>query len=149
MANPTIFTDGYFALTTATGSSTYTEVDGTKEVRMPISREEVDDAAMDDDINAMFPGRMNAPISAKLRQDFTASTGNDVKFWTLLNAKTAVRCKIRATDAAVSTTNPSYIFNKVRVYNITPVSGAHGEALVNEVELRVSSGGTVTRSTST
>ena len=148
MANPTIFVDGFLALTTSTGSSTYLEVDAVKEVRMPISREEVDDAVMDDDIDAKFPGRVNAPLSAKLRQDFGAS-GNDVKFWNLLNNKTPVKAKVRPTDAAVATANPSYIFSKVRVFSITPISGAHGEPLMNEIEFRMSSGGVLSRSTST
>lgn len=103
---------------------------------------------MGDGAETFFPGLISAPITLMHRQDFGAA-GIDKKFWDLWNGATPVRMKVRPVDAAVSTTNPSYIFTPVRVYSITPVSGAHGALLEQAVTLRLGSGATVTRSTST
>lgn len=148
MADPIVFANGYVAQTTSTGSSTYTVPVGLKNVQIPISRAELDDAAMGDDISATYPGIMSAPVTARYRQNFAAG-GIDALAFVRWNAKTMFRLKVRSVNAAVSVTNPSFIWNRVYISSITPVQGAHGEILYNEVAFRPASGGTFTRSTST
>lgn len=148
MADPIVFHNGYVAFTTSTGSSTYSEVVGNKSASFPASRAELDDATAGDDINATFPGIQSVPLSLRFRQNF-ASGGIDALAFSRWNSKTMFRAKIRAVDAAASTTNPSYIWNRVYISSITPIPGEHGQILWNQVEVRPASGGTFTRSTST
>jgi hypothetical protein len=148
VADPIVFYNGYLALTTSTGSSTYTVPVGLKSATIPMSRAELDDAAMGDDISATYPGIMSAPVSTKYRQNFAAG-GIDALAFTRWNAKTAFRLKVRAVNSAVAVGNPSYIWNRIYISAITPVQGAHGEILYNQVEFRPMTGGTLTRSTST
>lgn len=150
MADPTVFRNGYFALTTATGSAAYVNTVGIKNINAPISRAELADAVMGDDIAAIYPGIMTAPVTVEHRQDFaTAAAGIDKKYWNLFNNRTAVRAKIRPTSGAVASTNPSLVYNRVFVTSVTPIMGQHGQLLGNKIELRVGSGGTVVRSTAT
>lgn len=150
MPDPTVFRNAFTALSTSTGSAASANLQGNKSVSLPLSRAELDDAVMGDDIAATYPGILSAPISLEHRQDFTtAATGVDKKLWNLLNNRTAIRFKTRAVNSAVSSTNPSYLWSRVYVSAVTPLSGRHGELLVNRIELRPMSGCTVTRSTST
>lgn len=148
MADPIVFNNGYLALTTSTGSSTYVAPVGLKSVQIPISRAELADAAMSDDISATYPGIMTAPISSVFRQNYAAG-GIDALAFARWNAKTMFRLKARSVNSAVAVGNPSYIWNRVYISAITPVQGAHGEILYNNVEFRPATGGTFTRSTST
>lgn len=147
MANPVLLNNAYVAFTTSTGG-TYAEVDANKSIALPLSKAELNDAVMGDTAEVFFPGLVSAPLTLVHRQDFGAS-GIDAKFWGLWNAGTAFKVKIRPVDAAVSSTNPSFILSKVRIHSISPISGAHGELLANECQIRLQSGGTVSRSTST
>ena len=153
MADPTLFQNGYFAITTSTASSTYVELPGVKSISLPFSNAELDDAVMGDVVEAKYPGLQSRPISVTARQDFTttlaATSGLDKRIYTLQENRTAVKVKIRPADAAVSGTNPSYIYNRVRVFSSSPIDANHGELLVNKIEFRLASGGTVTKSTST
>jgi hypothetical protein len=126
----------------------YTAPVGLKSVGIPISRAELEDSAMGDDIEAKFPGIMSAPISAKYRQNFAAG-GIDALAFARWNSKTMFRAKMRPVNGAAATGNPSLIWTRVYISGITPIQGAHGEILYNEVELRPASGCTLTRSTST
>jgi len=148
MADPVLFKNGFVAFTTSTGSSTYVEVDANKSVQFPLSKAELDDAVMGDTASVFFPGLTSMPLSLTHRQDFGAS-GIDQKFYALWNNGTPFKVKMRPVDAAVSTTNPSYIVSKVRVFSITPISGSHGELLQQAVEIRPCSTAALTRSTST
>lgn len=148
MADPIVFSNGYLALTTSTGSAVYTAPAGQKSVTIPLSRAELDDAVMGDDISATYPGIRSAPISARYRQNFAAG-GIDALAFARWDAKTMMRLKVRPVNGAVATANPSLIWNRVYISSITPVSGAHGEILYNAIEFRPASGCTVTRSTST
>jgi hypothetical protein len=148
VADPIVFANGFLAFTTATGSSTYVAPVGLKNVQAPASRSELDDAAMGDDISATYPGIMTAPITARYRQNFAAG-GIDSLAFVRWNAKTMFRAKLRAVNSAVAVGNPSYIWNRVYISAITPVQGAHGEILYNEVQVRPATGCTYTRSTST
>lgn len=148
MADPVLFRNGFVAFTTSTGSSTYTEVDANKSVQFPLSKAELNDAVMGDTAEVFYPGLISMPLTLTHRQDFGAS-GIDQKFWALWNNGTAFKFKLRAVDAAVSTTNPSYIVSKARVFSITPISGSHGELLQQEIQIRPCSTAALTRSTST
>lgn len=140
--------DAYVAATTATGSAVYTEITDNKSVEIPLSKAELSNSVMGDGAETFFPGLISAPISATFRQSFE-SGGADAFFWARWNGEAKFRLKVRPKDAAVSTMNPSYIFNRVAVFGITPISGQHGALLENAVQMRILSGGTVTRSTST
>lgn len=148
MADPTVFHNGFLAWSTSTGSVASAAPVGLKSVTIPISRAELDDAAMGDDINVSFPGIQSAPVSARYRQNFAAGAVDALSFarW---NAKTMFRIKVRPVNSAVSTTNPSLTWNRVYISSITPISGGHGEILYNDVEFRPASGCTFARSTST
>lgn len=149
MADPTVFYNGYLAFTTSTGASgAYTAPAGLKSVSFPVGRAELDDAAMGDDINASFPGIMSAPLTARFRQNFAAG-GIDALAFSRWNSKTLFRAKVRAANSAVSTSNPSYQWTRVYISSINPVSGAHGEILHNDIEIRPATGCTFNRSTST
>jgi hypothetical protein len=150
MADPTLFQNGYVAATTATGGATYTVLSGIKSASAPYSMAELDDAVMGDTVEAKYPGIISAPISVTLRQDFTsAAAGVDKLTYTRFAARSAFRVKIRAVNAAVSATNPSYLYSKVRIHNVTPIDGSHGALLENKVEFRPQSTCTITRSTTT
>lgn len=153
MADPTLFQNGFVAVTTSTSSTTYVELPGVKSISIPFSNAELDDAVMGDVLEAKYPGIQSRPISITARQDFTttlaATSGLDKRIYTLEENRTAVRLKIRPVDAAVSGPNPSYVWNRVRVFGCTPIDASHGELLVNKIEFRPSSLCTVTRSTST
>lgn len=149
MADPVLFRNGYVAFTTSTSAAgSYTEVDANKSVQFPLSKAELDDRVMGDVAEVFYPGLISLPLTLTHRQDFGAS-GIDQKFYALWNNGTAFRVKMRPVDAAVSTTNPSYQVTKARVFSITPISGAHGELLQQEVQIRACSGATLVRSTST
>src|SRR3990172_696787 len=148
MAEPTLFKDGYVAFTTATGSATYTHLSGSKSVEVPFSKAELANSVFGDVAETFFPGIISAPISIVYRQDFGAA-GVDKTLWDRWNSETKFRLKLRPGNTTVSTTNPSYIFNRVGVFSISPINGAHGVLLENKAELRILSGGTLTRSTAT
>jgi hypothetical protein len=149
VADPIVFTNGYLAFTTSTAAAgTYTAPVGLKSVTIPVSRAELEDAAMGDDISATFPGIQSAPISARFRQNYAAG-GIDALAFTRWNSKTLFRAKVRPVNGAVSTTNPTLLWTRVYIASITPISGAHGEILYNDLELRPATGCTFSRSTST
>lgn len=153
MADPTLLNNCYVAISTSTGSATYTEIPGVKSVKMPISAAELDDAAMGDTLAVMYPGIYSRPVSVVARNDFatawSATAGVDLKMNTLLVNRTKVRLKIRPVDTTVGGTNPSYIYGAVRVFSTTPIDASHGELLKNAIEFRPASGCTITRSTAT
>lgn len=148
MADPVVFSNGFLALATSTGSVASAAPVGLKSVTIPISRAELDDATMGDDISATYPGILSAPVSARFKQNFAAG-GIDALAWPRFNSKTMFRIKVRPVNAAVATGNPSLLWTRVYISSLTPISGAHGEILYNDVEFRPASGCTVTRSTST
>lgn len=143
----TLFKDAYVYWTTATGGA-YAEVPDVKSVEIPLSKAELANSVMGDGAETFFPGLVSAPITVTARQSF-ASGGADAAAWTRWNLESRIKVKVRVVDAAVSTTNPSYIFNPCTVFSITPISGAHGQLLEQVIGIRLLSGATVTRSTST
>ena len=148
MADPLVFTNGFLGFTTATSTAgAYTAPVGLKSVTIPISRAELDDAAMGDDISATFPGIITGPISARFRQNYAVG-GIDSVAYVRWNAKTMFRADVRPVNAVVSTTNPAYRWSRVYIASITPVNGAHGEILYNDLEIRPASGCVFSRSTS-
>lgn len=153
MANPTVFNNALVAVGTATGAVASVAIGGVKDVSWGLNRAELGDSVMGDTIEALYPGVYSIPISVTARQDFTtgagSAAGNDLRFYTLLANKTAVPMKIRAVNASVSATNPSYILSKTYVVSVTPITGAWGAALENKIEFRPASGCTLTRSATT
>jgi len=150
MADPVVLVDAYVAWSTGTGSAVYTELSGVKSLTLPISRDDLDDAVMGDQIGAKYPGRLDIPIDVVCRQDFaTAVTGVDKQAYNRLINRTAFRLKIRPVDAAASGPNPSIILNKVRLHAMTPIDGKHGDALENKLKFLPQSGCTLARSTAT
>jgi hypothetical protein len=148
MADPVLLKNAFVSFSTSTGSAVYTEVDANKSIELPLSKAELANSVMGDGAETFFPGLISVPISLTHRQDFGAA-GIDKKFYDLWNNGTAFRLKVRPVDAAASSTNPSLIFSSVRIFSITPISGAHGVLLENVATLKLGSGATVTRSTST
>lgn len=155
MAEATLLRNAYIALTTSTGSSTYLEIPGVKSFNGPWSRAELANGVMGDVHEAMEQGLFSIPIDVTVRQDYTtsvsASGGADKLFYNLLNNGTKIKMKVRAVDAAVSGTNPSYIYSPIKIYSHSPISGSHGQLLENAATFRLASnGGTPwVRSTST
>ena len=100
MADPVVFTDGYFALkdTTATGSPV--ELSGNKEIRFNVSRAELDDAVSGDEHDAKYPGRKQIQVTVRHRQDFTTD-GVDDTIWPKFNSRTKQDFEIRPTGSAV------------------------------------------------
>jgi len=150
MADPVVFSNAFVGITTSTASTTYTELSGNKDIQMPLSKAELANSVMGDVAETFFPGIMSAPLSLTYRQDFSSATiGVDALLWGLFNGEKKVKIKIRPVDAAVSTTNPSYLFSRIYCSSITPLSGSHGQLLENKAEFRLLSLGTLTRSTAT
>lgn len=150
MGAPTVFTDGWIAVTTGTSTGTLTRITGVKEIQAPFSRAELADAVMGDTIEAMYPGILSAPISVVCREDYDTSTGVNVNFYTRLLNRTKFNVAIKPTSSAASGTNPRVYYEGVYVYqaNAAP-SGAHGAAVENRIEFRPASGCAITYATST
>lgn len=153
MAEPILFVNGYIAVTTSTASTTYVELPGIKSISLGNSNAELDDAVMGDTLDAKYPGLFSRPISVTARQDFTttisASAGLDKRIYNLQENRTAIKIKVRPVDAAVSGTNPSTIYSRMRVFSSTPIDGSHGQLLENKIEFKPASLCAVSRSTST
>lgn len=146
MADPILWKNAGVAFTTSTATGSFVVKAGVKSAELPISKAELDDKVMGDNLEVVYPGLVSAPITLSYRQEFTAS-GIDKFFWTKFNGDLAFRARIAPVNGAISTTNPGYQWSKVRVHAITPMSGAHGVLLENKVELRPQSGCTLTRDT--
>lgn len=151
MATETLLSNAYVAFTTSTASSTYTERPDLKSLETPFSRDKLANGVMGDSANVSAHGLIGVPISLKYRQSFTTAAGTQIDkfFYDRLVNGTKFRMKTRAVDAAVSGTNPSYIYGTVGVFGFTPISGQHGQLLEQSVTLELMSGCTITRSTST
>lgn len=153
MANPVVFYNGMFALSTGTPTSSG-HLAGTKEITLPQAFEELDDAAMGDVGKAFYPGvQTGDAVTVRLRQDFSTAGGNmDSKLYTWWQAKAALNFKARAVKGAVSASNPTYGGKKWYLMNYPPIQGAHGAALEVTITLRPGSNGSsggIYRSTTT
>jgi len=143
MAEPVVFENAKAEWTTATGGA-YTEVPDVSSVSAPFSRAELDDAVMGDTLSVKYPGILDAPISVTCRQSLL-NAGVDENAFNKLNLRTAFKFRLRPVDAAVTTDNPAYVWDRVRVFSVTPMDGAHGAKLENKIEIRAASGCTLTR----
>lgn len=148
MAEPTLFSNGYIAISTSTGSAVYTELVDAKSIELNLSMAELDNGVMGDGAEAFYPGLQQSEVTVRCRQSFGATSADAIAF-ARMQARTPFRVKIRAVDAAVSTTNPSYILGKMYFFSGPGIAGAHGELLESEYRLLPGSPNTVTRSTST
>ena len=147
---PTVFSNGWIAVTTGTSTGALTEITGVKEITAPFSRAELHDSVMGDTLETFYPGVISAPISVVCREDYDSSTGNNEKFYDLMNNRTKFNVAIKPVDGAASGTNPRIYYKGVYVTqaNAAP-SGAWGNIVENRIEIRPASGCTVTRATST
>jgi hypothetical protein len=150
MSAPTVFSDGWIAVTTGTATGTLTRITGVKEITAPFSRAELADSVMGDTIEAMYPGVISAPVSVVCREDYDTSTGVNVNFYTRMNSRTKFNLAIKPTNAAASGTNPRIYYEGVYCTqaNAAP-SGAWGAAVENRIEFRPASGCVITYATST
>ena len=155
MAEPTLFKNAFVAWSTSTGAVAADQIPGVKSAEVPLSKAELANSVMGDGGETFFPGLIGAPISVTCRQDFTTGAalgdgGVDKEAWTRWNSEVKFRVKVRPVNAAASSTNPSYMFSRVGLFNHTPFGGGqHGQLLENKLEMRMLSGCTVSRSTST
>lgn len=155
MAEPVLFKNGFTAWSTSTGSPAADQLLGVKSVQLPFDKAQLANSVMGDGAETFHPGLISVPISVTQRQDFTTGGaalgdfGADKEAWTRWNGETKFRLKVRAVNSAVSSTNPSYVFSSVRLFSYTPITGSHGQLLENKLEFRMTSGCTITRSTST
>ena len=147
---PTVFTNGYIAVTTSTTTGTLTAITGVKEVTAPMSRAELPDSVMGDTIEATYPGVLSAPISVVCREDYDSSTGNNEKFFDKMNGKALFNIAIKPVDAAASGTNPRFYYKRMYCTAANgPPSGAWGASVESRLEFKPASGSSVTRATST
>jgi len=155
MADPVLFSNGFFAWSTSTGAAAADQVKGIKSIELPFSKAELANSVMGDGAATFYPGIMSIPITVQQRQEFTTGGaalgdfGADKEAWTRWNAGTKFRVKARAVNAAVSSTNPSYLFSGVSLFAYNPIKGSHGQLLESTLKFGLLSGCLVTRSTST
>lgn len=149
MAEPTLFKDAKVAFSTSTATtSAFVELAGVKSVEIPLAKAELANSVMGDNAETFFPGLISAPITITARQDFTtAAAGIDALVWARWNSETKFRMQVAPNDTTISSTNPMYEFDRVGIFSHTPISGAHGALLENAIEVRLLSGGAVTRAT--
>lgn len=155
MPEPTLYKNAAVFWSTSTGSAAADQIPGVKSLAFPLSKAELDNAVMGDGGTAVYPGLFSSPMTVRCRQDFSTGAalgdgGVDKEAWTRWNSETKFRVKFRPVNAAASSTNPSYILNRVGLFQHTPFgNGEHGQLLENTLEMRILSGCTISRSTST
>jgi len=149
MAEPTLFKNGKAAWTTGTATgATLTAIPGIKSVEIPLSKAELANSVMSDDGETFFPGLISAPITVLTRQDFTTgATANDAQCFSRWDGGDKFRFETAPVNAALSATNPAYHFSRVGLFSYTPISGAHGVLLENNIQLRMLSGCVIARLT--
>jgi len=147
---PTVFSNGWIAVTTGTSTGTLTAITGVKEITAPFSRAELNDSVMGDTLETFYPGVISAPISVVCREDYDSSTGNNQKFYNLMINRTKFNVSLIPVNTTVSGTNPVFYYEGMYCTqaNAGP-SGAWGTSVENRLEFRPASGCTVTRATST
>jgi len=126
------FTDGYVALNTVDHS---TDI---KSVTLSMSGASLDSTTMGDTWTEQTPGVASGTLSIEWVDDVANSALDDILF-ALFNTVTTF--EIRATSAAVGTSNPKYT-GSVHV-NGHPIGGSHGDLAMKSVTYPLS--GTVTR----
>jgi len=146
----TVFSNGWAAVTTGTSTGSLTAITGVKEITAPLARAELGDSVMGDTVEAMYPGVLQATISVLCREDYDTSTGNNQKFYDLMNDRSKINLAIKPVNATASGTNPRVYYKGVYVTqaNAAP-SGAWGASVENRIEFRPATGCTITRATST
>ena len=149
MAEPTLFKDGKAAWATGTATgATLTQISGVKNVELPLSKSELSNSVMTDDGETFFPGLISAPITITARQDFTTGAASvDQQCFNRWDGGDKFRFEVAPVNAALSATNPGYHFSRVGVFSYTPLSGAHGVLLENNIQLRMLSGCVLSRKT--
>lgn len=134
MADPVLFKNAYVLLGTSTGS--YTNFTGAvKGVQFPLSKAELPNSVMGDLAETFEQGLESCQISLPMRQDFTTA-GVDAKSYSWWKNGNKLYGVFRPVNAATSTSNPEYRV-RVKIFNIEPMNGNHGELLANNLQLRL------------
>jgi hypothetical protein len=149
MANPVVFSNGFFAISTSSGTAASTNFGNVIEAQLPIALEELADNVFGDSARGTYPGvQTGDAITVKLKQDFTAAS-IDSKLWAIFNGRLKRNYKFRAVNSAVSTANPSYLC-AAYITKYAPLgSGKFGDKVDVDITIKIASGSSVTRSTST
>lgn len=100
--------------------------------------DEVEFTGLGADYREFGQGLKDATITCTFFQDFAASEV-DATLNTLYSGGGTFAVVVKADNAAVSATNPSYTLNS-RIYSYSPISGAVGDASTTDVTFR--NGGT-------
>lgn len=114
--------------------------DHVKKATLTLDVDNLDSTAMGDDWKEATPGVKSGTLSLEFVDDFAVGDVDDF-LWGVFG--TVVEFKIRADDASVSTSNPSY-FGNVLVNKHT-LGGSHGDLAMKQLDFPLS--GAVTRST--
>jgi len=148
MAAPLVFSNGFFAVSTDTGTPAETHFGNVKEIQLPVSREELDDSVMGDAAKVMYPGvQTGDAITVRFKQDYAAGSV-DAKLWNIHNNRIKCNIRMRPTNAAVSSDNPSY-FCDAYLTSYPPLGGAFGVAVETTATWRIASGSYIQRSSDT
>lgn len=127
------------------------EVDGNvvsdhvRSVTINTPRDQVETTAMGQTAKSYVPGLKDATMDIEFFQDYAVGSVDAI-----LSAKsdtdTAFTVKVRATSAAISTSNPEYSMSAL-LYDYSPMSGSVGDA--NTTSVTFANAGTgITRATS-
>lgn len=155
MAEAIVLKNAYLAWSTSTGSAAADQIAGVKSITFSLEKAKLDNAVMGDVAEVFKQGLISAPISVKLRHDYTTGGaalgdfGVDKECWNRWNSEVNFKLKLRYVNSAVSASNPSYTFSRVGLFKYDPLNGEHGQLLENEVQFELLSGCAVSRSTST
>lgn len=120
--------------------------DHVTQVAMDMPTDEVDLSAMGAENKVTGRGLSDGSITVTFLQDFAAAKV-DATLWPLSKQETPFTLVVKAFDAAVSATNPSFTMSAL-LFNYAPISGSLGEAATSEVVFRNGADAGIVRATS-
>ncbi len=115
------------------------------QVTIETSRDEVDVTAFGAANKETIAGLGDATISCECFQDFAAGE-LDATLWPLSTSDTPFVVTVKATNAAVSATNPRYDLTCL-LFEYNPIDGAVGDAATTTVTFRNAAQAGLTRNT--
>lgn len=119
--------------------------DHVSQVTIEAQGDEVELSAFQNDYKEFGAGLKDATITVDFYQDFAASSV-DQTLWAFNESGGTVEVVVKASNAATSSTNPSYTMSS-RLFNYAPVSGGVGEASTTTVTFRNAGSAGLTRAT--
>lgn len=114
--------------------------DHVKKATLTLDVADLDSTTMGDDWKESTAGVKSGTLSIEFLDDFAVGDVDDF-LWGVFG--TVVQFKVRADDASVSTSNPSYFGNVL--INKHTLGGSHGDLAMKQLDFPLS--GAVTRST--